>query len=214
MRIVLQYLAPIAHGMLVTIELTILSTVAALLIGILGALLRLYAPTPMRAIVTAYVEVVRGTPQILQLFVIFFGLMQYGINLDSFTAAAIWLSGYGGAYAIELFRAGIQSIPNEQREAAAALGISRSLSFRRIVLPQAVATILPALVNFLVLQVKNSSLAFTIGAMDIMRRAELGVDATNHATSLYLMAVIAYFILNFPLSRLGVLLERRIAQYR
>jgi His/Glu/Gln/Arg/opine family amino acid ABC transporter permease subunit len=212
--VMVQYLGPIGHGMLVTIELTLLSTVAALFIGVLGALARLYAPFPLRTLATTYVEVVRGTPQILQLFMIFFGLMQFGVNLNAFTAAALWLTAYGGAYATELFRAGIQSISPDQREAAAALGLRRYVTFRKVILPQAIATILPALVNFLVLQVKNSSLAFTIGAMDIMRRAELGVNATNHATSLYLMAVVAYFILNFPLSRLGAALERKVAQYR
>jgi His/Glu/Gln/Arg/opine family amino acid ABC transporter permease subunit len=200
--------------MLVTIELTILSMVAALFIGILGALVRLYGPLPLRVLATAYVEVVRGTPQILQLFTIFFGMMQFGVNLNAFAAAALWLTAYGGAYATELFRAGIQSISMEQREAAAALGLNRYTTFRKVILPQAVANILPSLTNFLVLQVKNSSLAFTIGLMDIMRRAELGVNVTNRATSLYLMAVAAYFILTFPLSRLGTTLERKAASYR
>ncbi|WP_157935513.1 amino acid ABC transporter permease [Kyrpidia spormannii] len=214
MEVVLQYLGPIGQGMLVTVALTVLGTVLALIIGLFGALARLYGPWPLRAVVGAYVEVIRGTPQILQLFAVFFGLTQYGIQLDAFTAAAIWLSAYGGAYAVELFRAGLHSIPHEQREASAALGISRWTTLRKVILPQALATILPAMVSFLVLQVKNSSLAFTIGVMDIMRRAELGVNATSQATLLYLMAVTAYFILNFPLSRLGIALERRVAQYR
>ena len=183
----------------------------AVLIGIFGAAGRLFAPKFVKAVIGVYVEIVRGTPQILQLFIIFFGFTQYGINLSPFTSAAVGLVVYGGVYAIETFRAGIISVQKDQREAAQALGLGPYKTLRHVILPQAIGVIIPSLVTFLILQLKSSSLAFTVGAPDIMRNAELGSNATSHAGILYLMAAILYLLLNMILSLLGRKLEKRVA---
>lgn len=211
-QVITTFSPSLAQGLLVTIEMTVIGTAAALVIGILGAVARLFGNAWLRGIASTYVEIIRGTPQILQLFIIFFGLMQFGINLSPFISVALWLALYGGAYATELFRAGIMSVDSRQREAATAIGLNPSTTLRKIILPQAVAVIIPALISFLVLQLKASSLAFTIGAMDIMSQAK--TSATSHSVPLYLMVAVGYLILNIPLGRLGVLLERRTRLYQ
>lgn len=209
-----MYWQTMLQGCWVTVELTVISGIASIIIGVFGAAGRLWAPRPIQVIVTMYVEVVRGTPQILQLFIIFFGLTQYGVNLSPFLAAAIWLVLYGGAYAIETFRAGILSVPEAQREAAAALGLGFYPALRKVVLPQAVGVIVPSLVTFMILQLKSSALAFTVGAPDIMNNAGLGAQATSHYGVFYIMAAVLYLILNLLLSWAGKSLEKRVAVYR
>lgn len=213
-HLVSLYSGSMALGAVTAIKLTVVATVIALAIGILGAIGRLYGRWPIRAIITGYVELIRGLPPILQLFVIFFGLTQFGIDLQPFFAASIWLVIYGGGYSIEIFRAGIASVPEGQREAAAALGMSWFAMMRKIVLPQAFALMLPPLTSFLILQLKNTTLVYFIGVTDVMYQARLGADATEQAAIMYSMAAVIYIIINVPLSRLGSRLERRAAAYR
>lgn len=212
--VVRLYSGSLARGAVVTVEVTASATAVALGIGVVGAAARLAPLRPLKLLATGYVELVRGTPQILQLFIIYFGLTQFRIILHPLQAAFIWLALYGGAYAIEIFRAGIASVAAGQREAATALGLSAGSTFRRVVLPQAVAVVLPALTSFLVLQLKASSLVYTIGVPDIMYRMRLGVNTIAQPLLLYTMAAVAYILLNLPLSRLGAMLERRVALYR
>lgn len=214
MALVGLYSGAILQGAVVTIELTVIATVLSLVIGVLCALGRLYGGRLIDRAVIGYVELVRGLPQILQLFIIFFGLTQFGIDLSPFEAALIWLVIYGGAYATEIFRAGIGGVPEGQREAAAALGMSSSATLRKIVLPQAVVLMLPPLTSFLVLQLKNTTLVYLVGVTDIMYEARQGADATEQPGTLYLMAAFAYVVMNGALARLGGFLERRAAAYR
>lgn len=208
------YTLSIAEGAVVTVQLTVLATVVALIIGLLGAAGRLYGPRWLHRIISGYVEVVRGTPEILQIFIIYFGLEQYGIRLPAFLAGVTWLALFGGAYATEVLRAGLESVDRGQREAATALGLSRWSALRRVILPQAVGVMLPALTNFLILQIKASSMAFTIGVADIMYQAQVGALSTFRTRDVYLIAALAYFLLCFPLSRAVHGLERRVQRYR
>lgn len=197
-----------------TVRLTLLGTVVALAIGIVGAPGRMRPRSVFGRIVTVYVEIVRGTPQILQLFLIFFGLTQVRIDLSPDQAAFVWIALYGGGYATEVFRAGLEGVDRGQHEAADALGLRPWRAMLRVVIPQAVAVVLPPLTSFLVLQLKASSLLFTIGAAGIMYEAQLGVNTTSHPGVLYAMAAVAFLVLNLPLTRLGAYLERRVAVYR
>lgn len=214
LHIAALYTGSIARGAGVTVRLTLIGTAIGLGIGVLGAAARLRERGLARAVATAYVEVIRGTPQILQLFIVFFGLSQFRINLSPGAAALVWLALYGGGYGTEVLRAGLQSVEHGQHEAAAALGLSPARAMLRVILPQAVAVVLPALTNFLVLQLKAASLLFTIGVAGIMYEAQLGVNTTTHPGVLFGMAAVAFIIINVPLSRLGIYLERRVAAYR
>jgi His/Glu/Gln/Arg/opine family amino acid ABC transporter permease subunit len=209
------YVDGMLQGASVTAELTAIGTVVSLGAGVVGALGRLYGPSPVRQMIGAYVELVRGLPAILQLFIVYFGLSQFGINLSAMAAALIWMCLYGSGYAIEVFRAGLQAVPEGQYEASTALGLGHLEGFRRVILPQATAAMLPPLISFVILQVKNTTLVYFIGVQDIMYEANLGADNTDNALGLFLMAAAFYVVANVAIARVGaVLLERRVATWR
>lgn len=214
MAIISEYLGVFVQGAVVTVELTAIGTVLSLIFGIVLAIGRLYGPGWLKAIIIGYVEIIRGLPPILQLFIIYFGLTQFGVDLIPFTAAVIWLVLYGTGYAVEIFRAGIEGVHFGQSEAAVALGMSRFTMMRRIILPQAAVKMLPPLTSFLILQLKNTTLVFFIGEADIMYQANLGADATSNPGILYPLAALFYLAMNIPLGRFGSYLERRAAAYR
>ncbi|MDA8344760.1 MAG: amino acid ABC transporter permease [Thermaerobacter sp.] len=214
MHLAWLYAGVILQGAVVTLELTVVSTVLSFILGIFGALGRIYGPPWLRTAILAYVELIRGLPPILQLFIIFFGLTQFGIDLPPFTAAMIWLVIYGTGYAIEVFRAGIQAVADGQREAATAVGMGFLSTLRKVVMPQAFVLMLPPLTNFVIIQLKNTTLVYFIGVADIMYQAQLGADATEQPGTLYALAAVAYLIMNGTLSRIAAHLERKAAAYR
>ena len=158
------------------------------------------ASRPVRAVIRAYIELVRGLPAILQLMLLFFGLTQFGIFLSPMVASAIWLCFYGTAYASVIVRTGINGVPKGQLEASMALGLRRYQTLRRVVLPQALMALIPPLTNFSVLQF--------IGGTDILYQAQLGASATDRPGPIYLMAAVIYIVLNGSIGRIGAYLER------
>jgi His/Glu/Gln/Arg/opine family amino acid ABC transporter permease subunit len=214
MHFVALYWGQFAQGGVVDVELTAIAVAVSLVAGILGAVGRLFGGRWLGAAIAAYVEIIRGLPPILQLFIIFFGLTQFGLDLAPFTAGLLWLAMYGAGYAVEIFRAGILAIHEGQQEAAEALGMNRWEALRAIILPQAWVVMLPSLTSFLVLQLKNTTLLYLIGVSDIMYQAQVGSSATSQPGIFYGMAAVAYLILNLGISRVGGYLERRTAAYR
>jgi His/Glu/Gln/Arg/opine family amino acid ABC transporter permease subunit len=197
------YALPLARGMALTIELSVVGVMAALPFGLFLAALRISTVTLARRGATALVDVVRGTPELLQLFLIYFGLVQIGIRFNSFVAVAVWLAIVGSSYSSEIFRAGIESVDAGQVEAARALGLGRVAAYRHVILPQAVLSVLPPLGNFLISTIKLTALSFTIGLSEVMGEAAKGASATYHSLPLYLLAAAYYFFVCWPLS-LGV----------
>ena len=214
MHVAWLYLGPFLQGTVVTLELTVVSTVVALVAGILGALGMIHGGKILRAVLVVYVELVRGLPPILQLFIIFFGLTQFGVQLDAFSAALIWLMVYGAGYAIEVFRAGIQDVAEGQWEAARSVGMGYFTTLRKIILPQAFALMMPELTNFTVLQLKNTTFVFFIGVADIMYQAQQGAASTEQPQVMFVMAALFYLVLNGGISRIAALVERRLTAYR
>jgi len=141
--LVLHYLPYILQGVTVTIRLTFFSLLLSVVLGLVGAIARTSRSRILRGLATAYVEIIRGTPALLQLFIIYFGLANYQVRLSGMTAAIIALGVLGGAYLSETFRAGIEAVDRGQVEAAKSLGMRGPVIMRRIVLPQAVLIILP-----------------------------------------------------------------------
>lgn len=214
MSIVLEYWRPFAAGASRDIMLTVVTSVISLLLGVAGAMARLYGGRLLGGVVYWYVELIRGLPAILQLFLIFFGLTQFGIDLSPFSAAVLWLVAYGTGYAVEIFRAGIMEVPPGQREAAEALGLSSAKILRKIIVPQAWVSMLPNLTSFIVLQLKNTTLLYLIGYADIMYQAKLGIGSTSRPGILYLMAAAFYLVIALVIAWLGLRMERRAAAYR
>lgn len=198
-------------GLGTTVELAVVGCGVSLVAGAAGGLGRAKGPWFIRQPIIWFVEIIRGLPEILQLFILFFGLTQFGIDLSPLTAAFIWMCVYGAGYAVEIFRGGLTDIPPGQYEAARALGLSPLTTYVKIILPQAVRIMLPSLTSFVILELKNSTLVFTIGVLDIMNHAKVVVSAGGDPLVIYAIAAGFYIVLNALLGQAGALIERRMA---
>ena len=166
----------------------------------------------MRWIGTAYVEVIRGTPMLVQLMIIYYGFsLSFGINFTALQAGIITLSINSGAYLAEIFRAGIQGVDRGQLEAARSLGMGRGAAMRYIILPQAFKAVLPAIGNEFVTIIKESSIISVIGMVDIMYQASVVKNITYQGLSPFLIAAAIYFVMTFILSKLLGRLERKLS---
>lgn len=198
-----------AAGM--TVLLSLVSFPLAIALGILIALGRRYGPRLVAWPLGLYVEVLRGTPLMLQLFVIFYVLPNAGIRLDAFFAAVLGLAINYSAYEAEIYRAGLQAVPAGQMEAALALGMSRGLALRRIVLPQAVRIVIPATTNDFIALFKDTSVCSVITVVELTKR--YNIAAMSHPADVLPLAVLAgilYLAMSWPLALLSAHLERRL----
>jgi polar amino acid transport system permease protein len=199
-------------GVWVTIVLSVTSIVFATILALLGALGRISGNAILNAIASFYVSLIRGTPLIVQIFVIYFALPQLDIVLPAIACGIIALSLNYGAYMTEIFRAGIQAVPRGQREAAQALGMPESRIFRRIVMPQAFRIVTPAIGNEFIAMLKDSALVSTISVHETLFWSQrLGRSALEPMTAL-LIAALVYWVLTIAFTFLQAWLERRLAQ--
>lgn len=204
--------------LLVGLEMTIVVTVGgfavAMILGLVGAALRTTRMMLMRALGTLYVDVFRAVPVLTQLFIIYFGLAELGIKLDPVPAAIIGFGINGGAYLTEVFRAGIEAVHRGQNEAALAIGMTHAQALRIIVLPQAVRVVLPALGNYAIGLLKDTSVASSVAAPELSFRAHMLVDQTYLSTQIYLAVAALYLAVSLPLARVVRMLERRLGRSR
>jgi len=200
-------------GLMFTIPLTILSFIFGLSLGLLTALVRLFSPVWGSLIARFYVWIFRGTPMLVQLFVIFYGLPSSGIYLDAFTAAVIGFSLNVGAYSSEVIRAVISSVPKGQWEAAYSIGMSWRQALTRTILPQATRTAVPPLSNTFISLVKDTSLAAAITVPELFQSAQRIVATTYEPLILYIEAALIYLALSTVLSHLQARLEKRFRRY-
>jgi polar amino acid transport system permease protein len=199
-------------GVWVTVVVCIASIVFATLLALVGALGRLSANPILNGIASFYVSLIRGTPLLVQIFVIYFALPQLDIVLPAIACGIIALSLNYGAYMTEIFRAGIQAVPRGQREAALALGMPEQRVFRRIVLPQAFRIVTPAIGNDFVAMLKDSALISTISVHETLWISQrLGRSALEPMTAL-LIAALVYWVLTIIFSFFQERLERRMAR--
>lgn len=196
-------------GAWLTIQITLLTLVIGIPLGLLVALARLSSFRPLSLIATVYVEVVRGTPLLMQIYVIYFVLPALNLNFSSFNAAIAALSLNAAAYISEIFRAGIQSIDTGQMEAARSLGMDYRGAMRWVILPQTLRLVLPPLTNEAVALLKDSSLVSVVALSELMREGkELATD-TGKATTVYLAVALLYLIMTLPLTYLVRRLEAK-----
>jgi cystine transport system permease protein len=200
-------------GLVFTVPLTLLSFAGGLSLGLVTALLRLYGPEPLAAAMRAYVWLIRGTPLLVQLFVIFYGLPSVGLTINPWPSAVIAFTLNVGGYAAEVIRAAILSVPKGQWEAAHMIGMSRSLALRRIILPQAARVSVPPLSNTFISLVKDTSLASLILVTELFRKAEEIATFTNEFMVLYIEAAAVYWVICLVLSSGQSLIERRLDRY-
>jgi polar amino acid transport system permease protein len=192
----LGYVPEFFQAAWLTLQVTLLAFCAALILGLLTALAGASTLAPLRAVARCYIELIRNTPVLLQIFIVFFGLPSLGLNLSAYTAGVIALGVNVGAYMAEVFRAGIQSVPRGQIEAAGILGLSRSQVFIEVVLPQAARAVYPAIVNNLIQLLLGTSLLSAIALPELTGTATV----INARTLLYIqtfsVTLIAYLLLS------------------
>lgn len=200
----------IRDGLPMTILLSILSMSLAIVIGLILAICRIYTPWPTAILARAYIEVFRGTPLLIQLYLIFFGLPSVGIRLSPLIAGILGLGLNYGAYEAENFRAGILSIPHAQMEAALSLGLSRAQGVRHIIIPQALRTCLPPVTNDFISLIKDSSIVSVISMVELTKvYGELAATYYNYI-GLGLITAAIYFLIGLPFVQLSRWLERKL----
>lgn len=194
-----------------TLEVSLLAVLSGFVLGTLVALLRLARFWPFRFLGSTYVEIIRGTPLLVQVMLINYGLPLFlGIDIDIFLVAYLALTINSAAYIAEIMRAGIQAVDKGQMEAARSLGMSRGLAMRQIILPQAFKNVLPALGNEFVVVVKESSVLSVIGYAELTYQSNLIRGATYIPFEPVLVASVIYFALIFTMSKLLGIGERRL----
>ena len=197
-----------------TIRLSVLAMPLAILIGLISALLRLHGPRLLQRGVTLYVELVRGTPLVLQLYVIFFLLPELGLSLPAFWAAVIGLAINYSAYEAEIYRAGLEAVPRGQMEAALALGMTRGLALRRIIVPQATRIVIPPVTNDFIALFKDTAVCSVITVIELSKAYYIHARSTGAILELGLVTALLYLAMSYPLSLLARHLERRLAHDR
>ena len=199
-----------AAGM--TILLACLAMPLAMILGLIVAIGRMYGPAPLRWLMIAYIEILRGTPLMLQLFVLFFLLPEIGFPIPAFYAAVAGLAINYSAYEAEIYRAGLQAVPRGQMEAAVALGMPLGMALRRIIIPQAARIVVPPITNDFIAMFKDTSVCSVITVMELTKQYSVQRNDTGATLELAALTALLYLLMSIPLSRLATVLERRFAR--
>ena len=205
-----EYFPLFIEGLLWTLLIALLAVIFGVILGSNLCFMKKSTFILLRAIAHIYIEIVRGTPVLLQVYIVYFGLTAFGIKLGAFTSAIIALSVNSAAYVAEIIRSGIEAVDSGQMEAARSLGMTSKMAMFNIILPQAIKNILPAIGNEFVAVIKESSMASVIGVAEIMYASKIVTGATYRSMEPLMIAAIFYFILTFTLGRLMGYLERRL----
>ena len=201
----------LSAGLIFTVPLTLISFVLGIVLGLSVALARLYGPAPLVMLVRFYVWLIRGTPLLVQLFLIFYGLPSAGIVLDAFTAAVIGFTLNIGAYSSEIIRATLAAIPKGQWEAAYSIGMNWTQVMWRVILPQAARIAVPPLSNTFISLVKDTSLAAAVTVPELFQAAQRLASVTYEPLILYIETALIYLMFSSVLSTLQDRLEQRLA---
>ena len=198
-------------GLGTTIVISGLSLAAGTVIGFIWGVVRAMRIRVFKALLGAWVDVVRGTPFLVQVFIIFFILPEFGIQLEAFPAAVIALTNLAACFICEIVAAGISAVPIGQREAATSTGLNWLQQLRHVILPQAMRVILPPLVGQYVLLIKDSSVVSAIGVMDVTRVGWLTVQRVPQGLLVFGLVAVMYFVICYPLVQLSSILEKRMS---
>jgi His/Glu/Gln/Arg/opine family amino acid ABC transporter permease subunit len=208
LEIALRNFGPLLAGLMLTVELTIVVIAISLVFALLVALGAMSRFRSLRWLVNIYVEAIRGTPLLLQLIYVYYVLPELGIRLNSFTAGVIALTLNYSAYLSEVYRGGIQAIARGQHDAAAALGMTRVLAMRRIILPQAVRIVIPTLGNYFIGLFKDTALCSVVSIQEVVFTAQILAARNFQYFTLYTVVGLMYFAVSFPAARFVAYLER------
>ncbi|MCL6638652.1 MAG: amino acid ABC transporter permease [Firmicutes bacterium] len=228
MELIVNSFPVILAGALSTLEITLIAVALGCIIGLFGGLARLSKTRIIKLLATCYVDFFRGTPLLVQIYMVYFGLPQlmgsfqsflmdqYGMariwestHIDPFIAAIISTSLNSGAYIAEIFRAGVQSIERGQMEAARSLGMTHVKAMRYVILPQAFKRVIPPLGNEFIAMLKDTSLLSVIGFEEMARKGQLIIAQTYKPFHIWLLVALIYLLMTFVISRFVDFLERR-----
>jgi polar amino acid transport system permease protein len=202
---------PLLVGLYVTLKISVISIFFAIIIGIIAGIFRISNNPVLKKLTITYIELIRGTPLLVQIFIFYFFIGTV-LNLDRFTAGVAALSIFAGAYIAEIVRAGIQSIPKGQMEAARSLGMNYYQAMRYIVLPQALKRTLPPMAGQFISLIKDSSLVSVISITDLTKAGREVVTSTFSPFEVWFTVALLYLVLTSGLSFVVQLLERRLAE--
>ena len=220
-KIIERYSSFFAQGVVNTLIIAAFSVLLGTILGTLMATMRMGKILPLKWLAVAYIEFIRGTPLMVQLMFIFYGLPMIGVkipeiswipNFSRFAAGIIAMSMNSCAYVAEVIRSGIQAVDYGQTEAARSLGMTQGMTMKLIVLPQAIKNILPAIANEFVTIIKESSICYTIGVQEIMSAVNSVKSATFSIGEPLIIAACVYFCLTFPTSKIIQYFERRMSR--
>lgn len=207
----IKHLLPLVKGMGVTLEVCLITLVLGTILGLMAGIALTSRIRPLRAACKAYVNIVRGIPLLVILFMTFYGIpLLCDVDVSQSVASIASLTVYSGAYIAEIVRGAIQSIPKGQTEAANALGMSALQRVRLVILPQAVRVMIPPLVGFFIALVKDSSLVSAIGYIDLTRSGKIVGNLTMNPMLSFVFVAVFYFVICYSLSRLARYSERKL----
>ncbi len=205
-----NFIPDLLKGAGITVLLSTVSMAFAIFLGLILVMLKEYATTPLRQFANIYIEIYRGTPLLIQLYILYYGLPNLGFSMEPLTAAIVGLGMNYAAYEAELYRAGINAIPKGQMEAALSLGMTKFLAVRRIILPQAFKIALPGITNDFIALFKDSSLVSVIAMIELTKTYTMLSASTLRYFELGLITAVLYFGMSYPLSLLAKRLEERL----
>lgn len=205
----LEILPILGQASIVTVKATVMGFVLALISGLILAIARMFGPSWLRWSVAGFIEFIRSTPLLIQIFFLYYVLPEFGITLDAMLVGVTALGIHYGAYCSEVYRAGLEGIPKGQWEAAIALNLSPVNTFKDVIIPQTIPPIVPALGNYLVALFKETPLLSAIAVMELMQRAKiLGSDSFQYTEPI---TMVGLFFLVFSL--ISAALIRRVEHY-
>ncbi len=194
-------LSILLQGLMTTLLLSVAAIVGGTAIGLVAAVLRSFGPWGTPRVAKLYTELFRGTPVLITLMFIYFGVSYFGYAIDVFAAGAIGLSIYQGAYIAEVFRSGIEAVPKGQWEVSQILGLTKVQAFSFVVLPQTGKIVLPPLVGQYLSLIKDTSIVSMIGMSELMHGGQAIVDRIGKPVEIYGLVAVIYFVVCFPLSQ-------------
>jgi polar amino acid transport system permease protein len=197
------------QGLLMTLLLSIASMIGSTIVGLVAATLRTSRLPVGSQIARVYVEIFRGSPLLITLLVVYYGVAYAGYDMNVLVAAIIGISVYHGAYIAEVIRGGIEAVPHGQWEASKILGLSSTQTFMSVILPQTRKLVLPPLVGQYIALIKDTSLAFIIGLAELTRQGQSIIDRVGQPVLIYFLVAVIYFIICYPLSLWVQSLDRR-----
>ncbi|MCB2355218.1 amino acid ABC transporter permease [Clostridium estertheticum] len=206
-----QSLPALLSGFYVTLQITIISLVIATILGLSFGILAISRNKVLKFVATAYVDIFRGTPLIVQAFFIYFGLPAgLDIKIQPFVAGVLCISLNAGAYMVEIFRAGIMAVDKGQMEAARSLGLPYGKTMKLVILPQAISNMIPAIINQFIISLKDTSLLSVIGIRELTQSGEIIIAANFRSLETWSFVAIFYFVVIMALTYAARSVERRL----